>query len=80
MNLKLAEEDLHLPLDAPSAATGPGSPDLIAEIRGASGTGLPLKQSPSLKRVLHDISASLEDLQAVVQEADLQGEKERGGG
>ena len=33
--------------------------------------------SPSLNRVLQDISASLEDLQAVVREADLQAEKDR---
>jgi len=32
------------------------------------------KSSPSLKKVLQDISASLEDLQAVVREADLHGE------
>ena len=68
---KLAAEDPQFPLDAPSATDGPGSPDLMAEIRGISGTGLPLKQSPSLKRVLRNISASLEDLQAVAQEADL---------
>ena len=61
----------------PSPATGPGSPDLTAEIKAASGTGLSPKPSPSLKRVLQDISASLEDLQAVVKEADLQGEKDR---
>jgi PAS domain S-box-containing protein/putative nucleotidyltransferase with HDIG domain len=74
---KLEEEDLHIPLDAPSPGTGPGSPDMLAAMPGAPGTGLPLKQSPSLKRVLQDISASLEDLQAVVKEADLQGEKDR---
>jgi PAS domain S-box-containing protein/putative nucleotidyltransferase with HDIG domain len=73
-----AEEDLQSPLEAPSCATGPGSQDMRAEIPGAPETGLLLKQRPSLKRVLHDISSSLEDLQAVVQEADLQGEKERG--
>jgi putative nucleotidyltransferase with HDIG domain/PAS domain S-box-containing protein len=33
-----------------------------------------LKASPSLQRVLEDISASLEDLQAVVKEADLHAE------
>jgi PAS domain S-box-containing protein/putative nucleotidyltransferase with HDIG domain len=74
----LAEEDQQSPLDAPSCTTGSGAPDMRAEIPERSETGLPLKQRPSLKRVLHDISASLEDLQAVVQEADLQGEKERG--
>ena len=74
----MAAEDPQFPLDAPSATDGPGSPDLMAEIRGISGIGLPLKQSPSLKRVLRDISASLEDLQAVVQQADLQDEKEGG--
>jgi len=44
------------------------------ESKAASGTGPLLKSSPSLKRVLQDISASLEDLQAVVREADLHGE------
>jgi PAS domain S-box-containing protein/putative nucleotidyltransferase with HDIG domain len=73
---RLAREDLHLPLDAPSAETGPGSPDGRENPR-ESGTGLPMKQSSSLKKVLHDISASLEDLQAVVQKADFQEEKER---
>ncbi len=65
-------------LDASSPSAGPGSPDMTAEIKAASGTGLPPKPRPSLKSVLQDISASLEDLQAVVKEADLQGEKERG--
>jgi len=73
----LEEEDRRQPLGASSAATGSGSPDMMAEIKAASGTGLSLKPSPSLKRVLQDISASLEDLQAVVREADLEGEKER---
>jgi len=44
------------------------------ESKAASGTGPLLKSSPSLKRVLQDISASLEDLQAVVREADLHDE------
>ena len=49
---------------AASPATATGSPDMTAEIKAASGTGLPLKPGPSLKSVLQDISASLEDLQA----------------
>ena len=40
---------------------------MMAESKAAAGTGLPTKPRPSLKRVLQDISASLEDLQAVVQ-------------
>ena len=64
---KLEEEDHRMPLDASSPATGPGSPDMTAEMKAASGTGLSPKPSSSLKRVLQDISASLEDLQAVVQ-------------
>jgi putative nucleotidyltransferase with HDIG domain/PAS domain S-box-containing protein len=71
------EEDHRMTPDAASPATGQGSPDLTAEVKAASENGLPLKPSPSLKRVLQDISASLEDLQAVVKEADLQGEKDR---
>jgi putative nucleotidyltransferase with HDIG domain/PAS domain S-box-containing protein len=72
------EEDHRMMPDESSPATGPGSPDMTAEMKAASGTGLSLKPSPSLKSVLQDISASLEDLQAVVKEADLQGEKDRG--
>ena len=72
---ELAEGELHLPLDAPSAATGPMLPAMKTGIPEASGTGVPVKPGPSLKRVLHDISASLEDLQAVVQETDLRGKK-----
>jgi PAS domain S-box-containing protein/putative nucleotidyltransferase with HDIG domain len=74
----LAVADLQLPLDVPAGAAGPGSPDMTAGNPGASETGSAPKQRPSLKRVLRDISASLEDLQAVVQEADLQGGSERG--
>jgi putative nucleotidyltransferase with HDIG domain/PAS domain S-box-containing protein len=73
------EEATHrIALEASSPATNPESPAPTGERQGASGTGLSLKPGPSLKRVLQDISASLEDLQAVVKEADLQGEKDRG--
>ena len=77
MHLSLEDEDLRLSLDAASPATGPGPADMMAEIKAAAGTGLSMKPRPSLKRVLQDISASLEDLQAAVREADLQGEKDR---
>jgi PAS domain S-box-containing protein/putative nucleotidyltransferase with HDIG domain len=73
-----AEPDPQKPVDEPSPVTGPASPDMTAQIPVGSDTSLPLKQSPSLKRVLHDISASLENLQAAVQEADLQESRERG--
>lgn len=66
-----------MPLEAPSPAEGPGSPDMTPEIKGPAGSGQSLKSSPLLKRVLQDISASLEDLQDVVREADLQAEKDR---
>ncbi len=70
-----AGEDPHLPLDAPFP--GLGSPEMMADTQGVSGAGLSLRQNPSLKRVLQDISASLEDLQAVVKEADLQDDQDR---
>jgi PAS domain S-box-containing protein/putative nucleotidyltransferase with HDIG domain len=72
------KEGHRITFDASSPATVPGSPDMTAEIKPPSGTGPSLQPSPSLKSVLQDISASLEDLQAVVKEADLQGEKDRG--
>ena len=63
--------------DAVSATTGPNPADMMAERKAAAGTCLPTKPRPSLKRVLHDISASLGDLQAAVREAEIQGEKDR---
>lgn len=72
------EDEEHRKLhEAASAATGPGSADLMPEIKAAAGTGLPREPRPSLKRVLQDISASLGDLQAAVREAESQGEKDR---
>jgi putative nucleotidyltransferase with HDIG domain/PAS domain S-box-containing protein len=50
---------------------------MMAENKVAAGTGLPMEPSPCLNRVLQDISASLGDLQAAVQESELQGEKDR---
>jgi putative nucleotidyltransferase with HDIG domain/PAS domain S-box-containing protein len=70
------EEDDRKSLDASAAATGLGAPVMKAEKGAAPGTDPSSKPSPSLKRVLEDISASLEDLQAVVREADLQAEKD----
>ena len=74
---QLEAEDHRMLLDASSPATGQGSPEMLTEIKAASGTGLPLKPRPSLNRVLQDISASLEDLQTVVREAEFQGEADR---
>ena len=73
----LEEEGYRQPLEASSPTTGSGSPDLMAGIKAASGTGLPAKPRPSLNRVLQDISASLGDLQTAVREADLRGEADR---
>jgi PAS domain S-box-containing protein/putative nucleotidyltransferase with HDIG domain len=73
----LEEEDRREPRDAASAATGLEPPAMMAETGVAPGTGLSAKSGPSLQRVLEDISASLEDLQTVVREADLQAEKDR---
>ena len=60
--------------DDSSPATGPGSPAMLAEIKTASGADPSRQPSSSLNRVLQGISASLEDLQAAVREAELQGE------
>ena len=73
----LEDEEHRKSLEAASPATGPGSADIMAEIKGAAGTGLPTQPKPSLKRVLQDISASLGDLQAAVRDAESQGEKDR---
>jgi PAS domain S-box-containing protein/putative nucleotidyltransferase with HDIG domain len=51
---------------------------MTAKVRGTSDPGGTMTQSPSIQKVLHDISASLEDLQAAVQAADLQGGKDQG--
>jgi len=48
---------------------------MAAESKAASGADPSLQSSPLLRRVLQDISASLEDLQAVVREADRQADK-----
>jgi putative nucleotidyltransferase with HDIG domain/PAS domain S-box-containing protein len=64
-------------LDAVSPTTGPGPADVMAEGQSAAGTSLPTKPSPSINRVLQDISASLGDLQEAVREAEFQGEKDR---
>jgi len=47
---------------------------MLAEIKTASGADPSRQPSSSLNRVLQGISASLEDLQAAVREAELQGE------
>ena len=73
----LEDEEHRKSLEAASPATGPGSADMMAEIKAAAGTGLPTPPRPSLKRVLQDISASLGDLQAAVRDAESQGEKDR---
>jgi putative nucleotidyltransferase with HDIG domain/PAS domain S-box-containing protein len=49
----------------------------VAEIKAAPGPGQSLQPSSSFNRVLQDISASLEDLQAVVRKAELQGRQDR---
>ena len=73
----LEEEGYRQPLEASSPTTGSGSLEMLVEIKAALGTGLPTKPRPSLNRVLQGISASLEDLQAAVREAELQGEADR---
>lgn len=73
----LEEEDLRLSFDPSSPATGPGSPEMQAGIKAAPDGDLSRQPSASLKRVLQGISASLEDLQAAVREAELQGQAGR---
>jgi len=72
----LEDEEQRQSLAGASPAAGPGSVDMRPEGQAAAETGLPTPP-PSLKRVLQDISASLEDLQAAVREAESQGEKDR---
>lgn len=73
----LEAKDYRKSLEVASPATGPGPADMMADSKAAAGTGLPTKPGPSLERVLQDISVSLGDLQAVVREAEFQGEKDR---
>jgi PAS domain S-box-containing protein/putative nucleotidyltransferase with HDIG domain len=76
-DFKVEDADHRQPDGAASPGTGLGPPDMMAEIKAASGTGLPTTPGPSLNRVLQEISDSLGDLQAAVREAELQGEKDR---
>jgi PAS domain S-box-containing protein/putative nucleotidyltransferase with HDIG domain len=70
------EEDNRKPHGAPPSATGSGSSAMTTEKEAALGAGLSPNASSSLKRVLEDIAASLDDLQSVVRESDLQAEKD----
>jgi putative nucleotidyltransferase with HDIG domain/PAS domain S-box-containing protein len=63
-------------LDVASPATGPGLADMSPENEMAARTGMPTPPRPSINQVLQDISASLGDLQAVVRQAERQGETE----
>jgi putative nucleotidyltransferase with HDIG domain/PAS domain S-box-containing protein len=71
------DEDHRQSRGAASPATGPGPADMTDETKAAAETGLPTPPTPSLKRVLQDISASLGDLQTAVREAEFQGEKDQ---
>ena len=73
---KLEEAGFRLPLDTASPVTGPGPPDMMAQIKAAAGTGLSLKPNPAGNSVLPNIPASLKDLETVGREADLQGKKD----
>lgn len=73
---KPEEAGLRLPLDAASPATGPGPPDMVAEIKAAAGTCLSLQPNPAGKIVLPDIPASVEDLETIGREADLRGKQD----
>jgi putative nucleotidyltransferase with HDIG domain/PAS domain S-box-containing protein len=63
--------------DAPPPSEGPESPARIPEIKEASGADLSPKSRPHLERVMQDISASLQDLKAIVREADIQTEADQ---
>ena len=73
---KLEEAGFRLPLDTASPVTGPGPPDMMAQIKAAAGTGLSLKPNPAGNSVLPNIPASLKDLETVGREAGLQGKKD----
>jgi PAS domain S-box-containing protein/putative nucleotidyltransferase with HDIG domain len=73
---KPEEAGLRLPLGGASPATAPGSADIMAEMKAAAGTGLSPKPDPAGKIVLPEIPNSLEDLETVGREIDLQGKKE----
>ena len=64
-----------MPVNAASPSTGQESPAVIQEIKADSGAVLAPQSNPPLAKVMQDISASLQDLQAIVREADLQAEK-----
>jgi PAS domain S-box-containing protein/putative nucleotidyltransferase with HDIG domain len=72
------EADQNPGREASSPVAGTEASAQATESQGPAHAGLLVQPSASLKRVLQDISASLEDLQTVVREADLQGEKEQG--
>jgi PAS domain S-box-containing protein/putative nucleotidyltransferase with HDIG domain len=69
------EEDIRKSPDASASSTGQEPSDTTAEKEAGSGTFLSPTPAPSLKKVLEGISASLDELQAVVKEADLQSDK-----
>jgi PAS domain S-box-containing protein/putative nucleotidyltransferase with HDIG domain len=73
---KPEEEDKRQPLGASSGATTPGASPTTGEPEAAAGEGGAAPPGPSLQRVLDGISASLDELQAVVREVDLQSEKD----
>jgi len=63
-----------MPVDAPPLSEGPGSSARIPEIKEASGVDLSSKSRPHIERVMQDISTALQELKAIVREADLQAE------
>jgi len=77
MNLTFKEEEIRMPVDAPPSSEGPESAAGSPEIKEASGADLSPKSRPHLERVMQDISASLQDLKAIVREADLQAEADQ---
>jgi putative nucleotidyltransferase with HDIG domain/PAS domain S-box-containing protein len=63
-----------MPVDAPPPSEGPGSSARIPEIKEASGVDLSSKPRPQIGRVMQNISTALQELKAIVREADLQAE------
>jgi putative nucleotidyltransferase with HDIG domain/PAS domain S-box-containing protein len=66
--------------DAPSPPPGPESPDAIQKIEADADASPAPPSNPRLKKVMHDISASLKDLQAAVKEAAIQPDQDEAAG
>jgi putative nucleotidyltransferase with HDIG domain/PAS domain S-box-containing protein len=77
VNRTVKEEEIRMSFDAPPPSEGPESPAGIPEIKEASGVDLSSKSRPQIERVMQDISTALQELKAIVREADIQTEADQ---